>query len=324
MKHENMPQVELSAIVPLYNEEEAVEELIKRLLAAFEAIGRSFELVLVDDGSSDATAEKLRAAQARDARIRPIFLARNYGQSTAMQAGFDNSRAEIVVSLDGDLQNDPADIARMLNLLEQEKADMVSGWRKDRQDDFKRVWISKLANKLISRVTKVPLHDYGCSLKVYRASLLQHVRIYGELHRFLPAVMFEVGAKIIETPVAHHPRRFGASKYGFDRTIRVMLDLVLIHFLHRYKHRPLHFFGGLGFMSLLPGSLGLAYLIALKVFAGASIGGRPLMLLAVFMVLTGLIFVGLGLLGELIIRVLHEPAGRPQYLTKNNFTEAER
>lgn len=321
MESQDKSDVELSAVVPLYNEEESVDELIKRLILAFESIGRSFELILVDDGSSDRTAEKLRAAQSADTRIRPVFLARNYGQSTAMQAGFDNSRAEIVVSLDGDLQNDPADIGRMLDILETEQADMVSGWRKDRQDDFKRVWISKIANKLISRVTKVSLHDYGCSLKVYRASLLRHVRIYGELHRFLPAVMFEVGAKIVETPVAHHPRQFGKSKYGFDRTIRVMLDLILIHFLYRYKHRPLHFFGGLGFASLMPGSLITAYLVFLKLFTGASIGSRPLMLAGVFMVLTGLVFIGLGLLGELIIRVLHEPSGRAQYLTKKSYLD---
>ncbi len=308
----------LSAVVPLYNEERSVAELVERLIDGLGATGRTFEIVLVDDGSTDGTARAIAEAEAAHGAVRGVFLLRNYGQSTALQAGFDKSRGRIVATLDGDLQNDPADIVRMLEVMERTGADLVSGWRKERKDGRPRVWASQVANMIISRITGVVLRDYGCGLKLYRRALLDHIRIYGEMHRFLPAILADVGARVVETDVAHHRRRYGQSKYGFGRIGRVLLDLILIRFLHRYMHRPLHLFGGVGLLALVAGGLISLYLTFLKLGLGESIGGRPLLLLGVFLMLIGIAFIGLGLIGELVIRVLHEPSGRRQYLTTSS------
>ncbi len=312
-------EVGLSAIVPLYNEERSVAELVERLVDSLGATGQTFEIVLVDDGSTDGTARAIAGAEAAHGTVRGLFLVRNYGQSTALQAGFDSSRGRIVVTLDGDLQNDPADIVRMLEVMERTGADLVSGWRKERKDGTLRVWASQVANAVISRITGFVLRDYGCGLKLYRRALLKHIRIYGEMHRFLPAILAEVGAQVVETEVAHHRRRYGQSKYGFGRIGRVLLDLILIRFLHRYMHRPLHLFGGVGLLALAAGGLISLYLTFLKLGLGESIGGRPLLLLGVFLMLIGIAFIGLGLIGELVIRVLHEPSGRRQYLTTSSL-----
>ncbi|MHA1113004.1 MAG: glycosyltransferase family 2 protein [Alphaproteobacteria bacterium] len=311
---ENASAPELSIIAPLYNEAATVAPLVVALRAALVPLGRAFEIVLVDDGSTDQTAARL-AEFAGDPNVRVLRLARNYGQSTAIQAGFDASLGEIVITIDGDLQNDPADIPAMLRHLEETGADLVSGWRRARKDGPARVLASRIANRLISALTNVRLHDFGCSLKVYRRSRLRHVRIYGELHRFLPAVMAEVGGKVVEFEVSHNPRRFGRSKYGFDRTLRVLLDLLLIKFLHRYLHRPLHFFGGIGVGAFGIGFVIGLYLTVLKFGFGAEIGGRPLLMLAVFLMLSGVFFITQGLIGEILIRVLYEPQGRRQYVT---------
>ena len=223
-----------------------------------------------------------------------------------------------MVTLDGDLQNDPADIVRMLEVMDRTGADVLSGWRRERKDGRPRVWASQAANKIISRITGVVLRDYGCGLKLYRRALLDHIRIYGEMHRFLPTLLADVGARVVETDVAHHRRRYGKSKYGFGRIGRVVLDLILIRFLHRYMHRPLHLFGGVGLLALTAGGLISLYLTFLKLGLGESIGGRPLLLLGVFLMLIGIAFIGLGLIGELVIRVLHEPSGRPQYLSTSS------
>ena len=308
--------VEISAVVPLYNEQESVRQLVQRLVGSLDALGRSYEIVLVDDGSTDGTAAALLKAQSEYERVRGIFLVRNYGQSTAMQAGFDHCRGDIVVTLDGDLQNDPDDIRRMLELMNDTGADLVSGWRRDRRDGTLRVWASQVANRLIARITRIPLHDFGCTLKVYRAAILKQVRIYGEMHRYLPAVLAEVGARTVEIQVGHHPRKYGRSKYGFDRTVRVLLDLLLIRFLQRYVHRPLHLFGGFGLALLAAGGSISAYLSFRKIFLGEDIGGRPLLLLGVVLMLSGITLLGQGLLGELLIRVLHEPRGRRKYIAR--------
>jgi glycosyltransferase involved in cell wall biosynthesis len=235
-----------------------------------------------------------------------------------MQAGFDAARGNTLITLDGDMQNDPADIPMLLKLLEERpEVDIIAGWRKHRQDRaISRRLPSRIANRLISRVTGVHLHDYGCSLKAYRREAMQSVKIYGELHRFIPALARQFGARVIEVPVNHYPRTRGKSKYGIDRTVRVLLDLISVQFLLRYLHRPMHFFGGVGTALLLAGLPILAYLFVLKAF-GASIGGRPLLLVGFMLTLMGANFIGMGLLGEILIRIYHEPAGRAQYVLRD-------
>lgn len=306
----------ISVVVPVYNEEANVAELADRVSAALAP--REFELVVVDDGSRDGTAEALAALAATRPWLRPLYLIRNYGQSAALQAGFDAAKGDIIVTLDGDLQNDPADIPALLAMLEEQPdIDVISGWRKDRQDKtLSRKIPSKIANFIISRATGVELHDYGCSLKLYRAQVIRDLKIYGELHRFIPALAADVGAKIVEVPVRHHARLRGESKYGIDRTFRVILDLLWIKFLMRFLHRPLQAFGGVGLALLSLGGLILAWLAFDKLALGHDIGGRPLLLLGALLALIGVQLLATGLLGELLTRIYHEPQGRPQYLLR--------
>ena len=307
--------IDVSVVVPLRVDAENLEELAARIESALLCSGRTFELICVDDGSRDATPAMLAHLSRSRPWIRPLFLIRNYGQSAALQAGFDAASGKIVVTLDGDLQNDPADIPGMLDLLDSDPTiDVISGWRKDRKDGaLTRRLPSVVANALISRVTGVHLHDHGCALKAYRAPVIHNLRLYGELHRFIPALAADVGARIVEVPVLHHPRTRGRSKYGLDRTVRVMLDLLWIRFLMRFLHRPLHAFGGAGVGLFLLGGMVLAYLAALKFAYGAQIGERPLLLLGMMLVLMGVQLVAAGVLGELLTRVYHEPQGRSQY-----------
>jgi glycosyltransferase involved in cell wall biosynthesis len=303
----------LSIIIPIHNEEENISDLVQRVLVGMAPVGKPFEILLVDDGSTDRSAACIREFAKGDPRVRGLFLARNYGQSTAMQAGFDEALGEIIVTMDGDLQNDPQDIPMMLDLLASNCADLVSGWRVDRKDGAIRKLFSKGANRLISRVTGVRLHDYGCSLKIYRRRILDRTRLYGELHRFLPALIAEVGGKTVEVPVRHHPRKRGVSKYKLDRTIRVILDLLLIMFLKRYMQRPLHLFGGIGVILSAVGSLSIGYLIILKLFIGADIGERPMLLLGVLCLLLGVIMIGQGLIGEVMTRTYFASPDHRQY-----------
>lgn len=309
--------LEVSVVVPIFNERENLPELVARTEAALRASGRSWELICVDDGSSDGSGASLAALAKDHPNLKPLWLKRNYGQSTAMQAGFDAARGQVIITLDGDLQNDPADIPRLLEMLDgRPEVDIISGWRKKRQDAYiLRKFPSMLANRLISWVTGVRLRDYGCSLKLYRREALTNVKLYGELHRFVPALAKEFGAKVIETEVLHNPRLHGVSKYNIDRTIRVLLDLLWVKFLLRFLHRPMHAFGGVGLALFIPGMLVLAYLTALKLIGGADIGGRPLLMLGVMFSLMGAQFLGMGILGEILIRIWHEPT-RSQYLLR--------
>jgi glycosyltransferase involved in cell wall biosynthesis len=311
------PQV--SIVIPVYNEEENIADLVHRVGHALEKSGHTFELICVDDGSRDGSAAVLAKLAESRPWLKPLYLIRNYGQSAALQAGFDAARGEIVVTLDGDLQNDPADIPRLLQLLDaRPDVDVISGWRKDRQDrTLSRKIPSMIANRIISRVTGVELHDYGCALKLYRAQVIRDLKLYGELHRFIPALAAEVGAQIIEVPVQHHARTRGKSKYGIDRTFRVVLDLLWIKFLMRFLHRPMQAFGGVGLTLLSIGMLVLAYLAFDKLVLRHDIGGRPLLLLGVMLALIGVQLVATGLLGELLTRIYHEPQGRPQYLLRS-------
>jgi glycosyltransferase involved in cell wall biosynthesis len=309
----------VSIVIPIYNEAENLADLVTRVRDAVAPTGRSFELICVDDGSRDGSARMLETLAAERAWLKPVYLIRNYGQSTALQAGFDVAEGDYVVTLDGDLQNDPADIPRLLDHLDANPdVDVISGWRKDRQDAaISRKVPSMIANGLISKVTGVRLHDYGCALKLYRGRVIRDLRLYGELHRFIPALAAEVGAKIIEVPVRHHARTRGVSKYGIDRTFRVLLDLLWIKFLLRFLHRPIHAFGGIGLTFGSIGVLILAWLTFDKLALGHDIGGRPLLLLGVMMVLIGLQLVATGVLGEMLTRIYHEPQGRAQYMTRS-------
>jgi glycosyltransferase involved in cell wall biosynthesis len=309
-------RVDLSVVVPLYNEKDNLAELHQQLVEALDPLGRPFELVLVDDGSRDGTREALVELERRDPRVRAVLLRRNFGQTAAFSAGFERSQGAIVVTSDGDLQNDPADIPRLVAKLEQEDLDMVCGWRKTRHDPLSKRIPSFFANRLISWSTGVALHDYGCSLKVMRGELARGLRLYGEMHRFIPAVASWSGVTLAEVPVNHRPRTRGSSKYGIGRTVRVLLDLFTVKFLISYGTRPAHLFG---LMGLGCGALGfgvLAYLTVLKVGFGEAIGGRPLLLLGALLFLTGVVLVSFGLIGELLVRIWHESQGKPIYVVQ--------
>ena len=310
----------LSVVVPLYNEEGSLPHLIDQLLAALRPLERSFEIVLVDDGSRDGTAAVLRDHVERIPELVAVLLRRNYGQTAAMAAGFDASRGEVIVTLDGDLQNDPADIPLLLEQLERGQLDLVSGWRHQRQDNrLSRLLPSLLANRLIARVTGVRLHDYGCSLKAYRREVVADMNLYGELHRFLPALAYIEGARIGEVQVNHHPRRYGQSKYGIDRTFRVLMDLLTVWFMKRFLTRPMHVFGFAGVVSLSAGLAMALWLVGEKLMLGVDIGDRPLLLLAVLAILSGVQLFGFGLLAELQMRTYHESQGRPIYRVRDTL-----
>ena len=315
---------DVSIVVPIYNEVDNLPDLVERIAAAMAGQALSFELLAVDDGSSDGSRARLRELAAGRPWLRPVFLARNYGQSSALQAGFDRVRGRYVVTLDADLQNEPGDIPLLLQRLESDPdVDMVSGWRKDRQDaELSRKLPSRIANRLISRATGVHLHDYGCALKAYRRPIIDRIRLYGELHRFIPSLAREAGARIAEVPVRHHARTRGVSKYGIDRTFRVILDLILVVFFMRYRQRPLHAFGGLGLWLATPGVLILLWLLLDKLM-GHAIGGRPLLLAGVMLVLMGVQLIAAGLIGELLMRIYHEAGGAPQFHAQEHVHEPD-
>jgi glycosyltransferase involved in cell wall biosynthesis len=304
---------ELSIVVPIYNEVDSIPRLIEAIVDSLKDTNLSYEIICVDDGSTDASVALLREKATTTPNLRAIFLRRNYGQTPAMSAGFNHARGRVIVTLDGDLQNDPADIPLLLAKLE-EGYDLVSGWRENRQDAaLTRLLPSKIANWLIGKITGVKIHDYGCSLKAYRSELVADMNLYGELHRFLPALAFIEGARITEMPVRHHARRYGKSKYGLGRTFRVVLDLLTVFFMKKFLTRPMHVFGFLGIISTVAGIILGLYLTIVKLGFGENIGDRPLLILAVVLLLTGIQLFSLGLLGELLMRTYHESQGRPIY-----------
>ena len=305
--------LDVSVVVPVYNEVESLPHLIEAIASAIQPSGLSYQIICVDDGSQDGSAELLKQlAKSRD-DLCAVILRRNYGQTAAMSAGFDRAIGRAIVTLDGDLQNDPADIPMLLKKLD-EGYDLVSGWRKNRQDNtISRLIPSKIANWLIGRVTGVTLHDYGCSLKAYKSELVADLNLYGELHRFLPALAFIEGARIAELPVRHHARRFGQSKYGIWRTFRVLMDLLTISFMKKFLTRPMHVFGLLGLSSMTLGAVLGIYLTVLKLGFGQIIGNRPLLILAVVLLLTGVQLFCFGLLAEVMMRTYHESQGKPIY-----------
>lgn len=307
-----------SVIVPLYNEEDNVGPLTSALVKVMDHLGEPYELIYVDDGSRDTTLDRTRELAKRYPPLRVVALARNYGQTAALVAGFDHSRGEIIVTLDGDLQNDPKDIPRLLERLE-EGYDMVTGWRQNRQEPFlTRRLPSQVANWLISRVMGVALHDYGCTLKVCRARVVRKVSLYGEMHRFIPALAAFEGARISEVPVADHPRRHGRSKYGLGRVANVLLDLLTVKFLQVFGTKPIRIFGFPGGLAFIVGVLLGMYLTVLK-FSGHAIGHRPLLILAVLLILFGAQLIMMGLIGELLVRIYHESQGKPIYSVKESM-----
>ncbi|MFZ5996915.1 MAG: glycosyltransferase family 2 protein [Nitrospirota bacterium] len=310
--------MDVSIVIPLYNEEDNVEVLHERLKDVLLKHSIDYEIIYVDDGSNDKTLPLLEEIQKKDKNILILSLRRNFGQTAAFAAGFDFARGDIVVTMDGDLQNDPQDIPRLLE--EIKEYDLVSGWRKKRKDPFiSRRLPSMIANWLISRVTGVRLHDYGCSLKAYRRDVVKNLRLYGEMHRFIPAVASWYGVRISEIETTHHPRLRGKSKYGISRTIKVLLDLITVKFLQSFSTKPMQFFGPMGVLFGLSGVVISLYLSLDKLFRGVNIGGRPLLLLGVLLIIVGVQFVGMGLLGEMLVRVYHESQKKPIYAIKKIF-----
>lgn len=322
------PTLQVSVVVPVYNEQESAELLCRRLHESLVPLGRTYEIILVDDGSSDGTWEVLSRMAAELPGFELIRFRRNYGQTAAMSAGFHAARGEVVITLDADLQNDPADIPKLLERIDG-GFDVVSGWRKDRKDAFiNRKLPSMIANGLISKITGVALHDYGCTLKAYRYDVVKNINLYGEMHRFIPALASWVGGSIDEVVVNHHARQFGTSKYGISRTFRVVLDLFTVKFLLHYSTRPIHIFGKLGGMFAVPGVLMLGFILLAHVswlvfgttFA-AELIKRPFWIITPFaLIFFSLQFISMGLLAEMQIRTYHESQGKPIYLVRERFS----
>jgi glycosyltransferase involved in cell wall biosynthesis len=305
----------LSIVIPIYNEEENIHILHEKLKEALDPLEKEYEILFVDDGSTDRTLSILEEIQAKDKRVIVLSLRRNFGQTAAFAAGFDFARGDVIITMDGDLQNDPADIPKLLELIKDN--DLVSGWRKKRKDPFfTRRLPSKAANWLISNVTGVKLHDYGCSLKAYRRDVIKNLKLYGEMHRFIPAVASWYGVRIAEVETVHYPRLRGRSKYGISRTIKVVLDLITVKFLQSFSTKPIQFFGPVGIICGLLGFLISLYLAADKLLFGRDIGGRPLLLLGALLIIVGIQLIGMGLLGEMLVRVYHESQRKPIYVIK--------
>lgn len=323
--------MDLSVVIPIYNEAENVEALCHEFVETLNAWGRAYEILLVDDGSTDDSFARLSRLQGQFPQLRVIQFRRNFGQTAAFAAGFAHARGRLIATADGDMQNDPRDLPAMVARLEGQAPndpvvyDIVCGWRKDRKDTFiNRRLPSVIANRLISWATGVRLNDYGCSLKVFRAEVIKPLRLYGEMHRFLPALASENGVRIAEQVVNHRARKFGKTKYGISRTIRVVLDLVTVKFLLSYSTRPLQMFGLIG---MLMGGLGgavLLYLAYLKYFQAQGIGDRPLLMLGILLVFTGVQLLTVGLLAELQARTYHESQGKPTYVIRQILEHPDR
>jgi glycosyltransferase involved in cell wall biosynthesis len=313
----------ISVVIPVYNEEDNVAEGFQEVTQVLRSMNRPYEIIYVDDGSKDRTVARLLECGGNDPHLQLVQLRRNFGQTAAMAAGFDHTQHEIVVALDGDLQNDPAEIPQMVAKLE-EGYDLVAGWRKHRKDKLvSRKLPSMLANRLISWATGVRLHDYGCTLKVMTGEIARGLRLYGEMHRFIPALANEMGAKIVEVPVNHRERKFGTSKYGISRTVRVVLDLITVKFLLGYSKRPIHLFGLVGVTSALLGGGILAAITYQRFFEHQPMGNRPLLTLGVMMIIIGLQFLVFGLLAEVLARTYYESQSKKIYVVRRVFSAEE-
>ncbi len=306
----------ISIVIPCFNEEKSLVPLVEKIRDVMNRVTESYEIIIVDDGSTDGSAERIKNLSSRFPSVKGIRLRRNFGQTAALACGFQYAKGEIIVTMDADLQNDPEDIPILLEKINQ-GYDVVSGWRINRKDDFlTRILPSKIANYLIGKITAIKLHDYGCSLKAYRSEVIKNMELYGELHRFIPALAKIQGAEITEVPVQHHPRLHGKSKYTLSRTFRVLLDLILVKFLLSYSTRPIHFFGTAGLLFSSIGFFICLYLGALKILYAYSIGGRPLLLLGILLITTGIQLLTIGILSEIQIRTYFESQKKPIYVIK--------
>ncbi len=306
----------ISIVIPVYNEEKNISPLYEKLSEVLTRIKEEYEIVFVDDGSSDTTLTRLRAISKTDPRVKILSFSRNFGQTAALSAGIDFSKGDIIIPMDGDLQNDPEDISSLLQRIEQ-GYDVVSGWRKDRKDPYlSRRLPSIVANKLISLISGVHLHDYGCTMKAYRREILKNIRLYGEMHRFIPIYAQWVGARVSEMPVHHFERRSGSSKYGMSRIIKVILDLMVVKFLLSYSQKPIYIFGGLGLLMILAAILSGGYAVYLKVFESVSFILTPLPLLCVLLLVLGFLSILMGFLAEILTRTYYESQRKPTYQVK--------
>ncbi len=309
--------ITLSMVVPVYNEVESISGLFTELKASLEALPFPWEIIFVDDGSSDGTNEKLIEIQAASTQVGVVQFRKNFGQTAALSAGFDMAHGNVIVTMDADLQNDPADIGLLIDKLK-EGYDVVSGWRHKRRDSWlSRKLPSMIANRLISRLTKIKLHDYGCTLKAYRSEVVKNLRLYGELHRFIPALANERGAEVAEVPVNHRARQFGTSKYTLSRTTRVLLDLANVKFLLEYRTRPLQFFGKLGLISLGSAFLMFFGAVGMKIFSQVDLTGNPMLTFSLFLFMAGIQLISIGLIGELVTRAYYETQGKPIYVIRD-------
>ena len=322
----NQPQsgFSLSVILPVFNEVANIEAVYSELALAIEQIPGNKQIIFVDDGSSDGTSELLTKIAERDNQVVVITFRRNFGQTAAMAAGFDYSKGDVVVTMDADLQNDPNDIPSLIEKME-EGYDLVAGWRFDRKDGFVlRRLPSMLANRLISWTTDVKLHDYGCTLKAFRKEVIKSIDLYGEMHRFIPAIASWMGIRLTELKVNHRPRIAGSSKYGISRTVRVVLDLITVKYLLSYSSRPLQLFGLLGLLSGGAGTLITSYLVFIKLFLDQAIGGRPMLIFGIFLMFMGLQFITVGLLGEMQTRIYHETQRKAVYVVRDLMVRGEK
>ncbi|GAG70371.1 unnamed protein product [marine sediment metagenome] len=310
-------KIDLSIVIPIYNERESVDRLYKELDKSLLKLGIDYEVIFIDDGSVDGTYNKLLEIHKKNSSYKIIRFRRNFGQTAAISAGFNYSKGDAIITLDADLQNDPQDIPVMLNKLN-EGYDIVSGWRKNRKDKaITRRFPSVIANKIISKLTGVYLHDYGCTLKAYKREVVKNIELYGEMHRYIPAVASWMGVKVAEIPVTHHSRKFGKSKYGISRTIRVILDIITIKFLLSYSQRPIQIFGLVGLFSSTVGFIITAYLIIMRIFFNQGLADRPLFILSIFMIFIGIQLITMGLLAEITMRIYHEAQEKPTYVIKD-------
>ena len=314
----SLPYIEgmISVVVPLYREEGNVKPLIEKIEEVFAPLGRPYELILIDDGSDDGTSQALENLKAAHPHLKPIYHRRNYGQSAALTAGFDAAKGEWIVTMDGDLQNDPADIPMMLKAVENHEADVVCGWRQKRKDGAVLVKIpSILGNFFIRGMTGVRMHDYGCALRVFHSEFAKGLMLYGELHRFVPVLVSQMGARLKEVPVRHHPREHGKSKYNVGKAPRVFLDLLLMFFFQKFATRPIQFFGGWGLGSFGAGTLMFLELLVEKLM-GHEVGHRPMLIIAALLVMVGVMLISIGLCAELVVRTYYESTGKKIYTTK--------
>ncbi|MBZ0186344.1 MAG: glycosyltransferase family 2 protein [Candidatus Obscuribacterales bacterium] len=309
----NLAKPELSIVIPVYNEQDNVELLYEKLLFALTACGRTWEIIFIDDGSSDRSFAELEKLVAQDHRLKVVRFVRNYGQTAALAAGIDYARGRVIIPMDADLQNDPCDIPRLLDKMD-EGYDVVSGWRKDRQDELlTRLIPSWIANKIISVISEVPLHDYGCSLKAYRREVIKDVRLYGEMHRFVPIYATWQGARVAEIPVTHHARQYGTSKYGLSRTFKVVLDLITVKFMSSYFTKPIYVFGTAGMLSFAAAFFAVVWMLVLKYGYHTTFIETPLPVLICMFFMLGVQLILMGLIAEMLMRTYHESQGKRIY-----------